>query len=98
MAVSKDIVKKVKKYEALKQEADELYRELTELFADESLMGELCSCDDFGICERPSLGIVTPTGTGEYCKVLTRFEDSEWGNHYFPTEDSDEFVVVHYST
>ena len=98
MAVSKDIVKKVKKYEALKQEADELYRELTELFADESLMGELCVCDDFGICERPSSEMATPTETGEYREVITRFEDSEWGNYYFPAEDSDEFVVVHYST
>lgn len=98
MKISKDVVEKVKRYESLKQEIDELYRELTEVFADESLMGEFCVCDDFGTCKRPSSGRTKAIGTGEYREVTAMFEDSEWGNYYFPAEDSDDFVVVHYST
>ena len=98
MAVSKEIAAKVRKYEALQQEANKLYEEIEEAFRSEELMGEESSfISGFGTTTDIPSGAVG-NDDGEYDYVTSRFEDSCWGNYYFPIENSDEYIVVSYST
>lgn len=100
MAVSKELADKVRKYQQLAQETEELFEKLEEEFQKEEFVGECAVIDNLGISigEAPLSSRATPVGNGEYLEITTKFEDSEWGVHYFPVEDSEEYVAVNYST
>lgn len=99
MSVSKEIAEKVKKYEMLQQEANKLYEEIEDAFRAEELMGEESSfITNFGIANEVPCIAKGPNENGEYDCVTSTFEDSCWGNYYFPIENSDEFVCISYST
>ncbi len=99
MAVSKELADKVRKYQQLQQEANKLYEEIEEAFQKEELMGEESSfVTEFGVADKVPCIAKGPDENGVYDCITSKFEDSYWGNYYFPIENSDEFICVSYST
>lgn len=97
MAVSKEIAEKVKRFEKLSSEANELYSELQGLFNSDDYLGDMVLIGGVSISGNPA-NIAEPTEDGEYNQIITRYEDSVDGCYFVPVEDSDEFIAVNYST
>ena len=97
MAVSKEVAEKVKRFEKLSSEANELYSELQELFNSDDYLGDMVLIGGVSISGNPA-DIAEPTEDGEYNQIITRYEDSVDGCYFVPIENSDEFVAVNYST
>lgn len=90
MKVSKEIAKKVERYQNLQSEADKLYEEIAGYFRKE------CDAEGFGT---PFIADA-PTGEeqcdGEYCDQGTLGEDWYRGTYYHAIEGSDKYVGYSY--
>lgn len=91
MKVSKEIANKVKRYQELQAEADELYQQLNSYFEDE--LGVEGFYDPF-ITDEPK-GI-EQSGDGEYCDQTILGEDLYKGVYYYQIEDSDDYIGCRY--
>lgn len=97
MAVSKEIAEKVKRFQQLETEANQLFDELQGIFNGDDFLGDMVVIGGVSISDNPSK-IAEPTENGEFNQIVTRYEDSVDGCYFVPIEDSNEFVAVSYST
>jgi len=90
LKVSKEIAKKVERYQNLQSEADKLYEEIVGYFEKE------CDAEGFGT---PFIADVTAGEEqcdGEYCDQETLGEDWYCGTYYHAIEGSDKYVGYSY--
>lgn len=97
MAVSKEIAEKVKRFQQLETEANQLFDELQGLFNSDDFLGDMVLIGGVSISSDPSK-IAEPTENGEFNQITTRYEDSVDGCYFIPVEGSDEFIAINYST
>lgn len=93
MVVPKELFEKAERYEKLKAETDDLYKELEE-WANENGMYDIYVYS-FGTAKVPEGS--KQTDDGEYCDRRMTGEDSGEGYYYYPVENSSRYMKVGYS-
>lgn len=91
MKVSQEIADKVKQYQELQSQADEIYKNLKHYFVEEQGLEGFCT--PF-ITDKPQG--MRQTADGEFCDQITLGEDWYKGEYYYPIENSDKYVGCQY--